>query len=574
MKRGIALSICIVIALSVVAVRSPYAQWRRNGNAVSGYESWACLPAIATDEKGYSFVMWSDWREEDGLQIYGQRMNSDGHLLWAKDGVPICAAPGSFKRYAAVAMDWDQGAVVVWEDSRGHKGSIYAQRIDSEGNPCWPEEGVPVCDAPYDQGYARVVPVSSGGAIVVWLDRRGGRGYYDIYAQRLDKGGACLWAHNGVCAYSGVNRDPMRIDVVSDGSDGVIIVWQRRVWAPDQYGICAQRINAEGRCLWGENGVVVCDAPGAQWRPVVALVDRGAAIVAWYDMRNGSSDIYAQKISDAGGIVWDPDGMCVCAGAWFMQHPYVVPSGADEAIVAWSDRRSGNDGVYAQKLNCDGKLLWAPEGVALCEEPARQGLAGIVSSPDGGAIAAWYDDRCGDISVFAQKVSADGDLLWGPGGASVCSAAETSPNSCSEICIAPDPGAGAIIAWQDWRESIKDSIEIGRIYAMRMPDAAAFTTPTNAAASAFRLAQNFPNPFNPVTRIRYEIEAPATVALRIYDVEGRLVRRLAGGYRAQGRHEELWDGRDGRGRAVASGIYYYRLDAGSFTETRKMVLLR
>jgi hypothetical protein len=171
-------------------------------------------------------------------------------------------------------------------------------------------------------------------------------------------------------------------------------------------------------------------------------------------------------------------------------------------------------------------------------------------------------------------VSADGDLLWGPGGASVCSAAETAPNSCSEICIAPDPGAGAIIAWQDWRESIKDSIEIGRIYAMRMPDAAAFTTPTNAAASAFRLAQNFPNPFNPVTRIRYEIEASATVALRIYDVEGRLVRRLAGGYRAQGRHEELWDGRDGRGRAVASGIYYYRLDAGSFTETRKMVLLR
>ena len=64
------------------------------------------------------------------------------------------------------------------------------------------------------------------------------------------------------------------------------------------------------------------------------------------------------------------------------------------------------------------------------------------------------------------------------------------------------------------------------------------------------------------------------MSLRIYDAAGRLVRVLVEGARPAGNYAELWDGRDSRGRAVASGIYFYRLSAGSFSETRKMALLR
>jgi hypothetical protein len=88
------------------------------------------------------------------------------------------------------------------------------------------------------------------------------------------------------------------------------------------------------------------------------------------------------------------------------------------------------------------------------------------------------------------------------------------------------------------------------------------------------LAQNFPNPFNPTTRISFGLAAPANVSLRIYDASGRLVRVLLEGARPAGNYSELWDGRDSGGRAVASGIYFYRLTAGAFTETRKMALLR
>ncbi len=88
------------------------------------------------------------------------------------------------------------------------------------------------------------------------------------------------------------------------------------------------------------------------------------------------------------------------------------------------------------------------------------------------------------------------------------------------------------------------------------------------------LDQNFPNPFNPATTIRFSLREPALVSLRVYDAAGRLVRSLADGPLPAGLHERSWDGADARGKPVSSGVYLYRLDAGSFSRTRKMVLIR
>jgi len=88
------------------------------------------------------------------------------------------------------------------------------------------------------------------------------------------------------------------------------------------------------------------------------------------------------------------------------------------------------------------------------------------------------------------------------------------------------------------------------------------------------LSQNYPNPFNPTTRIAFGLVAPVHVSLRVYDSAGRLVRVLLNDDRQAGRYEETWNGRDSGGRAVSSGIYFYRLSAGSFVETKKMALTR
>jgi flagellar hook assembly protein FlgD len=93
--------------------------------------------------------------------------------------------------------------------------------------------------------------------------------------------------------------------------------------------------------------------------------------------------------------------------------------------------------------------------------------------------------------------------------------------------------------------------------------------------TVFALGQNVPNPFNPQTLIVYDIPVAVTsVSLDIYDVAGRHVRNLVRGPVAPGRLNARWNGEDDRGRPVASGVYYYRLDAGSFRATKRALLLR
>lgn|GEM_PF-2261750 len=90
----------------------------------------------------------------------------------------------------------------------------------------------------------------------------------------------------------------------------------------------------------------------------------------------------------------------------------------------------------------------------------------------------------------------------------------------------------------------------------------------------FGLFQNYPNPFNPLTRIEFSVGRTSSVTLRVYDVSGKLVKTLIQRVVEPGRHTAFWSGKDERGRAVASGVYTYRLEADGNTATRKMVLLR
>ncbi len=95
-----------------------------------------------------------------------------------------------------------------------------------------------------------------------------------------------------------------------------------------------------------------------------------------------------------------------------------------------------------------------------------------------------------------------------------------------------------------------------------------------AIPTKFALHSNRPNPFNPTTTIAYDLPRAGEVRLAIYDVRGREVRVLKSGQQPAGRHQIVWDGRNAKSEPAASGVYFYRLVAGDFVETRKMVLLK
>jgi hypothetical protein len=102
-----------------------------------------------------------------------------------------------------------------------------------------------------------------------------------------------------------------------------------------------------------------------------------------------------------------------------------------------------------------------------------------------------------------------------------------------------------------------------------------FETPVTAVPTPIaELRQNHPNPFNPSTVIEYSLAEPAHVRLNIYNAAGELVVSLIDGARGAGGGSALWDGTNGDGKGVGNGVYFCRLTAGSFVQTRKMVLLK
>jgi len=96
---------------------------------------------------------------------------------------------------------------------------------------------------------------------------------------------------------------------------------------------------------------------------------------------------------------------------------------------------------------------------------------------------------------------------------------------------------------------------------------------TGSRPQVLALEENFPNPFNPSTTIRYAIEEGCRVRLRIYNLAGQLVRELVDQWQAPGWYGVEWDGRDEEGAEVGNGVYLYELRAGDRRSRRKMMLV-
>jgi len=116
----------------------------------------------------------------------------------------------------------------------------------------------------------------------------------------------------------------------------------------------------------------------------------------------------------------------------------------------------------------------------------------------------------------------------------------------------------------------RDTGEVQNAATVRVAELAT-AAPADLAAARLTL-QAYPNPFNPQTRIRFEVAEQGVVALRIHDLAGRTVRTLVDGAQAVGVHEVAWDGRDGRGRGLPSGVYLARITSGGHVASRKLLL--
>ena len=92
---------------------------------------------------------------------------------------------------------------------------------------------------------------------------------------------------------------------------------------------------------------------------------------------------------------------------------------------------------------------------------------------------------------------------------------------------------------------------------------------SDIAPSSYSLHQNYPNPFNPSTKIKFEINKSGDIVLNVYDVTGKIVSEIVNEYLTAGTYEVTFDGNN-----LPSGVYFYQLRAGEFTDTKKLILLK
>jgi len=350
----------------------------------------------------------------------------------------ICVA-GNNQQIPTIVSDGAGGAIITWEDRRTGNLDIYAQKVNYLGVEQWAADGVMISAAPDDQRHPAIVSDGAGGAIITWEDYRNG---WQVYAQRVNASGVVQWTADGIliCTSGAEHPSPA---IVSDGAGGAIITWQDiRGTSIDIY---AQRVNASGVLQWATNGVSICTAVADQHSPAIVSDGAGGAIITWSDWRTGDADIYAQKVNASGVVQWTTNGVAISTAGGDQHQPRITTDGAGGAIITWTDGRWGwgTDDIYARRVNASGVAQWAVNGVPISTANFAQGNPNIVSDGAGGAIITWQQMfYIVDTQIFAQRVNASGAAQWTTNGI------ELSTGGANNPTIVSDGAGGAIITWQ------------------------------------------------------------------------------------------------------------------------------
>jgi hypothetical protein len=359
---------------------------------------------------------------------------------------PVCIATKSQSNTHAVP-DTKGGAIIVWDDNRNSvTGStdIYAQRIKNNGFGKWTTNGIAVCSNTLTQKSVAITGSGiDGSAIVTWEDNRAGNN--DIYAQKIDSSGNVLWTIDGiaVCSKTTSQKNPK---LISDNAGGAIIVWEDSV--NFYWDVYAQRISSSGTLLWTAGGVAVCAAPNIQINPKIDVDDLGGAVITWQDKRNSTDyDIYAQRLNSAGIVQWAANGVVVCNSNGVQNNPRIEPDGSNGALISWIDKRVGTDyDIYAQRISASGTAMWSANGVAVCSAANNQTAQDMKYLGSNGVVIAWKDDRNGKFDIYTQQLNLSGVAQLANNGvllSNPSSIKSINPNTIS------DGLGGSIIAWQD-----------------------------------------------------------------------------------------------------------------------------
>lgn len=465
-------------------------RWPLNGRAIVREEGGQTSHTADTDGSGGMIIGWCDERDERQDDIWAQRINPIGELLWG-EGIRVCVNQAN-QETPKLCPDGAGGAFFSWVDERNWGQTlkdIYVQHVNSAGELLWDDAGEVLCEQPQEQTDNRIVASRPGEAIVAWLDKRNNPNSYDIYSMRISGNNALRKEWNpssgvGIVVETeqGQQWEQTGVRLFPDGQGGAYYVWEdERDGNAVEVDIWAHHINLNGSPVWEDNGIPICQASSTQWSAFVRRAANGGAFFVWADARDGSLAIYGQLVAFNGDLVWEEDGVLIQPGfdgnakapillprynghytvVWldgrsgsglgvpYIQHFFEEP-GEDEVefvldsngvpviimpedvigsadlvdavndegtgtFVVWEDHRQGQlHSIYAQHMDAEGNRLWGDEGLKLANWSSEQFAPKVCYDGEGGIIVAWRSPTPNDYSnLFMQRVSGEGELLWG-----------------------------------------------------------------------------------------------------------------------------------------------------------------
>jgi hypothetical protein len=319
---------------------------------------------------------------------------------------------------AAITGNNSGGAIAfyqTWRMSDAHSlVEFYAQKLSPEGDFLWGERGILIDSgdaAYYWTSNLYAVSDGSGGAVVIWTEPLPEPPYSKHHVAKIDSGGNVEWQREMSAQIREIK------EAIPDGSGGVIIAY---INTNDYMSVL--KVDAEGNLPWGEDGVLPNPSEyyvGEEEFFDIASDKLGGVIV----VLDPDGNLSAQRVDSGGNILWQTGGVQVCV-SWPAGEPGVVSDGSGGAIIAYVQYILSGDGkhgysdsdIYAQRIDAEGNILWGPDGAPVCVEPLLQYSPGIVDDGAGGGIVFFATTvMVGDYpypASHAQRMDSDGHKLW------------------------------------------------------------------------------------------------------------------------------------------------------------------
>ncbi len=534
---------------------------------------------MISDGKGGGIISWFHiWSENSGsypADLRAQRIDSLGRIMWDNNGIPISHGEIGAQLHSIVS-DGSDGAIITWEDQRlgSDKNNIYSQHIDGYGHEQWTPHGVPITSYTTVQPlalYPKSVSDYNGGAIISWTNN------YSVYIQRIDSMGKKLWPTDGLFLFPLEN--PNDYSIVSDGSGGAIVLWKNTsLGGPYYFPWFAQHIDQTGARLWGTNGnqvtpltTISCDA--------IEDINGGAIIVLTNSVTNPVMRVCLQRIGFDGSLRWPLEGIQLdTAVNWASKFsPQIVQDDKGVITIGWLMKYNGvpTYDLFIQRADSSGIIKWQNGGIHVIGSlnPSYSDYS-LVGTKNNRAIVIFPSSR---NEYGAQCFDSTGSIAWSEGGVPVSQGPYIDNAGIHGVT---DNGNGAVVVFRSRNLAPIGNTEYwySHIYAQRLSETGglgggvvtSIQDEHSSLPNDFELMQNFPNPFNPTTKIRFTLPEAGLVKIEIYDILGQRVARLLNNELSSGIHEVNFDG-----SRLASGMYIYTIEVkDKFFKAKKMMLLK